>query len=138
MKSTLAVATIAIICAASDPSATTTIDMLLARRAPGFGLALAAGQNPENVWNGKWQGTTASGQPLVLQLQLQGERLKGRLTVGKQSATIIDGKVVGDAFALTTGPIDGYKVDGTGRRVGEAIEFTIEGVKQPLTLTRVK
>jgi len=56
----------------------------------------------------------------------------------KQSANITDGKVVGDTFALTTGPIDGYKVGGTGRHLGDAIEFTIEGVKQPLTLTRMK
>jgi hypothetical protein len=138
MRSTLAIATIAIICAAGHPSAKTTADMLLARRAPGFALVSAAGQNTENLWNGKWQGTTASGQPIVLQLQLQGERLRGRLTVGKQSANIVDGKVVGQAFALTTGPIDGYKVDGTGRRVGDGIEFTIEGVKEPLTLTRMK
>jgi hypothetical protein len=57
--------------------------------------------------------------------------------VGKQSATIMYGKVVGEAFALTTGPIDGHSVDATGRHVGDTIELTIEGVKQPLTLTRV-
>jgi len=64
--------------------------------------------------------------------------MTGRLIVGKQSANIIEGKVVGDAFALTTGPIDGRKVDGTGRHVGDAIELTVEGVKEPLTLTRMK
>ena len=64
--------------------------------------------------------------------------MKGRLTVGKQSANIIEGKIVGDAFALTTGPIDGYRVAGTGRHLGDAIELTIEGVKEPLTLTRMK
>ena len=97
-----------------------------------------AGQEAGSVWNGKWQGTTVSGSKLVLQLQLQGQRVTGRLTVGKQSANIIYGKVVGDAFALTTGPIDGHSVDATGRHLGDAIELTIEGVKDPLTLTRVK
>jgi hypothetical protein len=58
--------------------------------------------------------------------------------VGKQSANIIEGKVVGDGFALTTGPIDGRKVDATGRYVGDAIELTVKGAKEPLTLTRVK
>ena len=38
--------------------------------------------------------------------------------VGKQSANIMYGKVVGEAFALTTGPIDGHGVDATGRQVG--------------------
>ena len=138
MKSTLAIATIAIICAAGHPIATTT-DLPHTRLAPSVGLTLVGGQNTGNVWNGRWQGTTVSGLQLVLQLEVQGQRMKGRLTVGKQSANIIEGKVVGDAFALTTGPIDGHKVDGTGRHMGgDAIELTIEGVKEPLTLTRMK
>jgi hypothetical protein len=134
MKRTLAIATIAGVCAAGHPIAA-AVDMPLARRASSFALAQAAGQN---VWNGKWQGTTVSGHQLVLQLQVQGQRMTGRLTVGKQSANIIEGKVVGGAFALTTGPIDGHKVNGKGRHVGDAIELTIEGVKEPLTLTRMK
>ena len=137
MKSTLSLATIAIICAAGHMSAV-GFDMPLARRAPSFALMLAGGQNTGNEWNGRWQGTTVSGHPLVLQLQVQGQRMTGKLTVGRQSANIIEGKVAGDAFALTTGPIDGNKVSGKGRHVGDAIELTIEGVKEPLTLTRVK
>jgi hypothetical protein len=137
MKSTLAIATVAIICTAGHPIAA-AVDRPLARRATSFALTPVAGQNTENVWNGRWQGTTVSGHQLVLQLQVQGQRMTGRLTVGKQSANIIEGKVVGDAFALTTGPIDGHKVYGSGRHVGDAIELTIEGVKEPLTLTRMK
>jgi hypothetical protein len=137
MKSTLAITTIAIFCAAGYPIATTT-DMAVARRFPSFGPALAAAQDTGFVWNGRWQGTTVSGHPLVLQLQVEGQRMTGRLTVGKQSANIIEGKVVGQAFALTTGPIDGHRVDATGRQVDNAIELTIEGVKEPLTLTRMK
>ncbi len=94
-------------------------------------------QNSAFAWDGRWQGTTASGTQLVLQLQVQGERLSGRLTVGKQSAKIVYGKVVGEAFALTTDPIDGHTVDATGRHVNDAIELTIEGTKDPLTLTRL-
>jgi len=139
MKSTLIIAAIAIICAAAEPIAMTTVDMPLARRAPSFGLTPVAAQNTADVWNGRWQGTTSSGHQLVLQLQVQGERVTGRLTVGKQSANITAGKAVGDvAFALTTGPIDGHRVDATGRRVGDAIELTIEGVKEPLKLTRMQ
>ena len=136
MKTTLAIATIAIICAAGHPIAT-TVDMPLARRAPSFALVPAAGQKT-TVWNGRWQGTTVSGQPLVLELQVQGQRMTGRLTVGKQSANIFSGKVVGAGFALTTDPIDGRAVDATGRNLGDAIELNIEGVKKPLTLTRMK
>ncbi len=137
MKRTLAMATIAIICAVGHPIAT-TVDTPLAQHAPSFALALLGGQSTGFVWNGRWQGTTVAGQQLVLQLQLQGQRITGRLTVGKQSANIVYGKVVGEAFALTTDPIDGHIVDATGRHVDDAIELTIEGVKTPLTLTRVK
>jgi len=136
MKTTLAIATIAIICAAGHPIAT-TVDMPLARHAASFALAPAAGQKT-SVWNGRWQGTTVSGQQLVLELQVQGQRMTGRLMVGKQSANIFYGKVVGEGFALTTDPIDGRPVDASGRHVGDTIELTIEGAKKPLTLTRVK
>ena len=125
MKSPLAIATIAIICSAGGPLATS------------FAPASVA-QNPAVMWNGKWQGTTVSGHPLVLQIQVEGQRMKGRLTVGKQSANIIEGKVSGRGFALVTGPIDGYKVSGEGRHLGDAIELTIDGVKEPLTLRRME
>jgi hypothetical protein len=136
MKSTLAITTMVIICAVGHPIAT-TVDMPLVQRAPSFALTLLAGQKTAFVWDGRWQGTTVSGNELVLQLQLQGQRMTGRLLVGKQSANIIYGKVVGDGFAFTTGPIDGHGVDASGRHVGNAIELNIEGVKKPLTLTRV-
>jgi hypothetical protein len=136
MKTAWAIATIAIICTAGHPLAT-SVDVPLLRHAPSFARAALGGQDTGSVWNGRWEGTTVSGNQLVLQLQLQGQRITGRLMVGKQSANIIYGKVVGDAFALTTGPIDGHSVDATGRHVGDAIELTIEGAKQPMTLTRV-
>lgn len=137
MKSTLPVATLAIVCAVAQLSAT-SVTVPLRRRAPDVAFTPLAGQNADTMWNGRWQGTTVSGQQLTLQLQLLGQRLAGRLTVGKKSAPIIYGKVVGEGFALTTGPIDGRSVDASGRQIGDAIELTIDGVKQPLTLTRVK
>jgi len=137
MKTTLAIATIAIVSAVGHPVAT-SVDRPLLRHAPSYAPTLLVGQNTDSVWNGRWEGRTVSGQLLVLQLQLQGDHITGRLIVGKQSANIIYGKVVGDAFALTTGKIDGHSVDATGRHVDDAIVLTIEGVKDPLTLTRVK
>ena len=136
MKRTLVIATIAMVGAAGHSFAT-TVDLPLARRPPSFARTMVTDQNTKNLLNGRWQGTTASGQQLVLELQVQGERMTGRLTVGKQSAKIIYGKVVGELFALTTGPIDGREVDGSGYLVGDAIELTIEGVKKPLTLARL-
>jgi hypothetical protein len=137
MKTTWAIATIAIYCAAAHPSAT-IVDAALLRHAPGFALTSPAGQRTGRVWNGRWEGTTVSGNQLVLVLQLEGQRVTGRLIVGKQSANITYGKVVEDAFAITTSPIDGHSVDATGRYLGDAIELTIEGVKKPVTLTRTQ
>lgn len=131
------IVTIAVMCAAAHPVAT-TVGMLVLPHAPSFAVTPLASQDTGNAWNGRWEGTTVSGHPLVLELQLQGQRITGRLIVGKQSAKIVYGKVVRDAFAFTTGPIDGHSVDATGRRLGDAIELTIEGVQKPLTLTRVQ
>jgi len=136
MKTILAIATLAGIGAASHPFAATAVPPL--RHAPSFALTAFAAQKTDRVWNGRWEGTTVSGNPLVLQLRLEGERITGRLMVGKQSADIKYGKIVGDGFALTTGPIDGHSVDATGRHVGDTIELTIEGVKEPLTLKRAR
>ena len=136
MRTALAIATMAFFFAAGPIA--TTVDRPLARPATGFAADEATGQNTASVWDGRWQGTTVSGQLLVLDLLVKGQRMTGRLVVGKQSANITAGKVVDEAFALTTGPIDGHSVAGTGRHMGDAIELTIDGVKEPLILTRIK
>jgi hypothetical protein len=136
IKTTLAIATIAISYAAGHPLQTIA-DRSLPRHASGLAVT-PLGNQTGRVWNGRWEGTTVSGHQLVLILQLQGQRVTGRLIVGKQSANIVYGKVVDDAFAFTTDPIDGHSVDASGRHLGDAIELTIEGVKKPLTLTRVQ
>jgi hypothetical protein len=136
MKTALPIATVAFLFAAGPIA--TIIDVPPARSAANFAVAEAASQKVANIWDGRWQGTTVSGQPLVLDLVVKGQRMTGRLIVGKQSANITAGKVVDEVFALTTGPIDGHNVAGTGRLVGDAIELTIDGVKAPLTLTRIK
>lgn len=126
MKKLLAIATLAL------------MSMVVPTIAATQGAAQKSAEASAFVWDGAWQGTTVSGQPLVLELRAQGQRLSGRLTVGKQSASIVNGKIVGDAFALTTGKIDGRAVDASGRHVGDGIEFTIEGAKDPLTLSRAR
>ncbi len=136
MKTALAIATIAYPFVAGPIA--TLIDAPLMRPAPFVAVAEAAGQDTASLWDGRWQGTTVSGQPLVLDLRVKAQRLTGRLMVGKQSADITAGKVAGEAFALTTEKIDGRTVAGTGRYLGDAIELTIDGVKEPLTLTRIK
>src|SRR5262245_60225900 len=81
MKPALSIATIAFLFAARPIA--TTIDMPLARSAASFAVAEAAGQNTASAWDGQWQGTTVSGQQLVLELRVKGQRMTGRLKVGK-------------------------------------------------------
>ena len=90
MKTALAIATIAFPFAAGPIA--TTIDVPLARPAASFAVAEAAGQTTAIVWDGRWQGTTVSGHQLVLDLRVKGQRLTGRLMVGKQSADITAGE----------------------------------------------
>lgn len=136
MKIVLAIATIAFPLVAGPLA--TAIDSPLLQPAAGVAFAQNAAPDTGSVWAGRWQGTAVSGQPLVLDLEVKGERLTGKLMVGKQSAKIVAGKALDMAFALTTDKIDGQSVSGTGRQVGESIEFTIEGVKEPVMLTRIK
>src|SRR3712207_6159820 len=93
-----------------------------------FVVVEAAGQDTASVWDGRWQGATVSGQPLVLDVKVKEQRMTGKLMVGKQPAKITAGKALEQAFALATEKIDGHIVSATGRKVGDAIEFTIDGV----------
>jgi hypothetical protein len=87
---------------------------------------------------GRWQGTTASGRPLVLDLKVAGQLLTGRLTLAQQPADITESRIEGQTFSFTAGPLDGRPVLAKGRPVGEELELTVQGVGSPLTLKRVK
>ena len=50
MKSTLAIATIAIVCAAGHPFAS-TVNTPLAQRAPSVAFTLVAGESTADAWN---------------------------------------------------------------------------------------
>jgi hypothetical protein len=86
---------------------------------------------------GKWEGTTESGRPVVLDMKVKGRQLAGTITVGKQSADITDGKVEENTFSFKA-TIEDRTPTFSGRLVGEVIELTVEGVANPLSLKRVK
>jgi hypothetical protein len=87
---------------------------------------------------GTWQGTTASGRPLVLDLKINGQQVTGRLTLAEQATDITQGMADGQTFSLTAGPIEGRTVECTGRLVGSDLELTVRGVGSPVILKRVK
>ena len=95
-------------------------------------------RNADAGLTGRWQGTTASGRPLVLDLKVAGQLLTGRLTLAQQPVDITEGKVEGQTFSLTAGALDGRPIVAKGRLVGEELELTVQGVGSPLTLNRVK
>ena len=86
---------------------------------------------------GKWQGATASGRPVALDVKVNGEQLTGTFTLGQQSATITEGKVEKNTFSFTA-TIEGRTPKFNGRLLGDEIELIVEDVPDPLTLKRVK
>ena len=86
---------------------------------------------------GKWEGTTASGRPVVLDVKVKAQALTGTLTVGSQSGDISEGKAGEKSFSFKV-TMDGRTVTCSGRLVDEEVELTVEGVSNPLTLKRVK
>ena len=85
---------------------------------------------------GKWQGTTASGRPVVLDAKVRGQQLTGRITVGQQSAAMTDGKVEQNTFSFKA-TMEERTATFSGRLVGDHVELTVQGVSSPLTLKRV-
>ena len=86
---------------------------------------------------GKWQGATASGRPVALDLKVSGQKLTGTLTLAQRSADITEGKVEEKTFSFKA-TIDERTVTISGRLIGEGLELTIQGVPNPMTLKRMK
>lgn len=86
---------------------------------------------------GKWQGATASGRQVGLDVKVNGQQLTGRLTLDQQSADITEGKVEEKTFSFKA-TIDDRTATFNGRLVGEEVELTPQGVGRPVTLKRVK
>ena len=87
---------------------------------------------------GAWEGATATGRPLLLELRVQEAQLTGRLTLEKLSVDIIQGKTDGQTFSFTAGQLDGRAIVATGKLADGDIRLMVEGVANPVTLKRVK
>jgi hypothetical protein len=87
--------------------------------------------------SGKWQGATPSGRPIVLDVQVNKQRLTGTLTVNQQSSDISDRKVEDKTFSFVA-TVEGRTATFNGRLLGEEVELAPEGGPGPVTLKRVK
>jgi len=86
---------------------------------------------------GTWQGETGNGRKVVLDLTVKGQQLTGTFTLGQQTVDIADGKVDGKAFSCKV-TLEGRSPTVSGELVGEQVKLTVEGVRDPLMLTRAK
>jgi hypothetical protein len=86
---------------------------------------------------GKWQGETGSGRQVVLELNVKGQQLTGTFTLAQQTAEITDGRVADKTFSFKT-TVEGRSPLMSGELVGEQVKLTVEGVPNPVMLTRVK
>jgi hypothetical protein len=76
---------------------------------------------------GKWQGETANGRQVVLDLRVKGPQLTGTFTLAQQTVDISDGKVTDKAFSFKV-TLEGRSPIVSGERVGEQVRMTVEGV----------
>ena len=100
-------------------------------------IVLAAVVHAQAALTGRWQGETVSGRPVTLDLKAEETQLTGTITLVKESSVISEGKVDKNAFSFRA-TVDGKAVAFTGEVAGDEVKLIVEGVKNPLTLKRVK
>jgi len=99
----------------------------------------AAGVHAQAALAGKWQGETANGASLVLDLAVKGAVVTGTFTRNEQAATIADGKVSKNTFTFKA--TLGDQTEGfTGELDGDRIRIWLDrqGAANAIVLKRVK
>jgi hypothetical protein len=101
-------------------------------------LLFAAIIQAEPGLTGKWQGTTASGTEIILDLTATETSLTGRLTRNGQTVTISDGKVSKDTFTFNAFVNDQAEAF-TGKLAGDEVKVWLnrQGPDRAALLKRV-
>jgi hypothetical protein len=100
-------------------------------------LVLVTVVHAQTGLTGRWQGETVSGRSVTLDLKAKGSELTGTITLVKEAAPISDGKVDKNTFSFTA-TVDGKTAAFSGVMAGDEVKLTVQGVKDPLVLKRVK
>jgi hypothetical protein len=100
-------------------------------------VLIGVGLQAQNRLAGKWEGTTASGTPVVLVISVKDKDITGTFTLAGQSVPVADGKVDSDGFTFKV-TVEGHPVSFRGRQTGDVIELTSEDIEKPVTLKRAK
>ena len=85
---------------------------------------------------GKWQGETGTGRRVALDLTVKGLQATGTFTLVQQTVEIMDGKVDDKMLSFKVA-LEGRMPTITGERVGEQLKLVVDGVSNPLLLSRV-
>jgi polyisoprenoid-binding protein YceI len=86
---------------------------------------------------GKWQGETATGRRVALDLAVKGSQATGTFTLVQQTVEITETKVDDKTLAFKVA-LEGRTPMITGELVGEQLKLVVEGVSTPVLLSRVK
>jgi len=97
--------------------------------------ALAAQTVPR--FAGTWQGETATGRHIVLNLAVKPTQVTGTFTLVEQTVEITNAKIDGKVLSFKVA-LEGRTPMIAGELVGEQLKLVVEGVSNPVLLSRVK
>ena len=96
---------------------------------------LAAQSKP--AFAGKWQGETGAGRRVTLDLTVKGSQATGLFTLVQQTVEVMEGKVDDKTLSFKVA-LEGRTPMITGEMVGEQLKLVVDGVSNPVLLSRVK
>jgi hypothetical protein len=96
---------------------------------------LAAQSKP--AFAGKWQGETGTGRRVTLDLTVKGSQATGMFTLVQQTVEVMEGKVDDKTLSFKVA-LEGRMPMITGEMVGEQLKLVVDGVSNPVLLSRVK
>jgi hypothetical protein len=99
--------------------------------------ACALGAQTASRFAGKWQGETGTGRRVMLDLAVTGSQASGMFTLVQQTVEISEAKVDDKTLSFKVA-VDGRTPMITGELVGEQLKLVVEGVSNPVLLSRVK
>ena len=102
-------------------------------------LTLVAGSHTQTGITGKWQGETANGSTIVLDVTAKGTELNGTMRRNTENVPITDGKVSKNTITFTATLND--KAEGfTGEVDGDQMKIWLDrqGAEKAIVLQRVK
>jgi hypothetical protein len=102
-----------------------------------LGAVCALAAQTASGFAGKWQGETGTGRRIVLDLTIKGSQASGTFTLVQQTVEIQDGKFDGKTVSFKVA-LDGGTPMIAGELVGEQLKLVVDGVSNPVLLSRVK